>query len=73
VLTTPEVITQVLMAIPLLFLYEVSVWIAWYWEQEDRTKARRSLLIAVICLIALGVLMWFAYKRWSPIFHGWFH
>ena len=29
VLTTPEVITQILMAIPLQFLYEASVWIAW--------------------------------------------
>jgi sec-independent protein translocase protein TatC len=36
VLTTPEVITQVLMAIPLLVLYEISVWIAWYWERKQR-------------------------------------
>jgi sec-independent protein translocase protein TatC len=41
VLTTPEVVTQVLMAIPLLFLYEVSVWIAWYWERQE--KKRESL------------------------------
>jgi sec-independent protein translocase protein TatC len=38
ILTTPEVITQVLMAIPLLFLYEVSVWVAWYWEQQDKKR-----------------------------------
>jgi sec-independent protein translocase protein TatC len=38
-LTTPEVITQVLMAIPLQFLYEVSVWIAWYWERRARKRA----------------------------------
>src|SRR2546430_427757 len=31
VLTTPEVVTQVLMALPLLLLYEVSGWVAWYW------------------------------------------
>jgi sec-independent protein translocase protein TatC len=36
VLTTPEVITQVLMAVPLQLLYEISVWIAWYWERRDR-------------------------------------
>jgi sec-independent protein translocase protein TatC len=36
VLTTPEVITQILMAIPLLLLYEISVWIAWYWERQDK-------------------------------------
>ncbi len=39
VLTTPEVITQVLMALPLQLLYEISVWIAWYWERQDRRRA----------------------------------
>ncbi len=38
ILTTPEVITQILMALPLLFLYEISVWIAWYWEREAKTR-----------------------------------
>lgn len=38
VLTTPEVITQVLMALPLLFLYEISVWIAWYWERQEKRR-----------------------------------
>jgi sec-independent protein translocase protein TatC len=37
-LTTPEVVTQILMALPLQFLYEVSVWIAWYWERKARKK-----------------------------------
>jgi len=37
-LTTPEVITQVMMAIPLQMLYECSVWIAWYWERRDRKR-----------------------------------
>jgi sec-independent protein translocase protein TatC len=73
VLTTPEVVTQVLMAIPLLFLYEVSVWIAWYWEQEDRAKARRSLFFAVVCIIALGVLVWFGFKQWWPTILHRFH
>jgi sec-independent protein translocase protein TatC len=39
ILTTPEVITQVLMAIPLMILYEISVWIAWYWERRERKQA----------------------------------
>jgi sec-independent protein translocase protein TatC len=39
VLTTPEVITQVLMALPLLVLYEISVWITWYWEKRDAKRA----------------------------------
>ena len=42
VLTTPEVITQVLMAIPLYLLYEVTVWIAWYWERKERQRAEAA-------------------------------
>jgi sec-independent protein translocase protein TatC len=37
-LTTPEVITQILMAVPLYMLYEVTVWIAWYWDRQERKK-----------------------------------
>jgi sec-independent protein translocase protein TatC len=39
VLTTPEVLTQVLMAVPLQLLYEISIWIAWYWERQDKKRA----------------------------------
>lgn len=39
VLTTPEVFTQVLMAIPLQLLFELSLLIAWYWEREERKRA----------------------------------
>ena len=38
ILTTPEVITQVLMAIPLQILYEITIWIAWYWERKERAR-----------------------------------
>jgi sec-independent protein translocase protein TatC len=38
VLTTPEVFTQILMAIPLQVLFEISVWIAWYWERQERKR-----------------------------------
>jgi sec-independent protein translocase protein TatC len=41
-LTTPEVVTQVMMAAPLYLLYEISVWIAWYWEWRDRRRARQN-------------------------------
>jgi sec-independent protein translocase protein TatC len=37
-LTTPEVLTQVLMAVPLQVLYEISVWIAWYWERQAKRR-----------------------------------
>jgi sec-independent protein translocase protein TatC len=62
VLTTPEVVTQVLMAVPLYLLYEITVWIAWYWEQTDRAKVRR--VSALIALIATAVI-------WLFVVYGW--
>lgn len=37
-LTTPEVITQIAMAVPLYFLYEICIWIAWYWDWKARRQ-----------------------------------
>ncbi len=37
-LTTPEVITQIMMALPLQLLYEISVSIAWFWERRERKR-----------------------------------
>ncbi|MFO1489062.1 MAG: twin-arginine translocase subunit TatC [Verrucomicrobiota bacterium] len=37
-LTTPEVFTQVVMAVVLQILYEISVMIAWYWERQERKR-----------------------------------
>jgi sec-independent protein translocase protein TatC len=39
-LTTPEVITQISMAVPLCILYECAIWIAWYWDWKKRKAAR---------------------------------
>lgn len=55
VLTTPEVVTQVLMALPLQILFELSVWIAWYWDQEDRARARRRLLLVLLLIVFVAV------------------
>lgn len=41
-LTPPDVISQILMAVPLLALYEVTVWIAWYWHKRDQARAARE-------------------------------
>lgn len=41
-LTTPEVLTQILMAFPLQLLYEISVWVAWYWERKERKRQERE-------------------------------
>lgn len=72
VLTTPEVITQVLMAFPLWLLYEITVMVAWYWEQPDRAKAQRRLIAVLLGIIAVGILSWLAYKYGWPRLHaGW--
>jgi sec-independent protein translocase protein TatC len=38
ILTTPEVITQVLMAVPLQILYEITVWIVWWQERKEKKR-----------------------------------
>ena len=38
ILTTPEVITQVAMAVPLCILYEICIWLAWFWERKKRRE-----------------------------------
>lgn len=38
VLTTPEVITQLIMFLPLQGLFEISIWIAWYWERQEKKR-----------------------------------
>jgi sec-independent protein translocase protein TatC len=42
ILTPPEVLTQLIMFIPLQLLYEVTIWIARYWEHRDRRKAAEA-------------------------------
>jgi sec-independent protein translocase protein TatC len=41
ILTTPEVFTQICMAICLQALFEVAVWIAWYWEFQEKRRAAK--------------------------------
>ncbi len=38
VLTTPEVITQLIMFLPLQCLFEISIWVAWYWERQEKKR-----------------------------------
>lgn len=69
VLTTPEVLTQVMMAVPLYLLYEISVWIAWYWDQPPATKRRVKIIsfcVGIIGLIALA--SWLFYKYGQSFF-----
>jgi sec-independent protein translocase protein TatC len=66
VLTTPEVITQVLMALPLMGLYEITVWIAWYWEEPDRSKANRKLAVGLLVVALVAALLWVAWRYGWP-------
>ena len=43
VLTTPEVVTQLLMFVPLQLLYEITVWIAWYWDRQEKKRGVREI------------------------------
>ena len=72
-LTTPEVFTQVVMAIVLQFLFEISVWVAWYWDQEDRVKARKRLVLVLGVIALLGGLIWAGDHYGVPWLqqHGW--
>lgn len=73
VLTTPEVVTQVLMFIPLQLLYEISVWIAWYWDQPDRAQARRKILLALLLLLLAVALIWTGWKYGWPLLRQQWH
>lgn len=70
-LTTPEVLTQVMMAVPLYGLYELSVWIAWYWEEPDRAKARRRFFTVLIALG--GGVGWLIWKFGLPLLKHFYH
>jgi len=41
-LTTPEVFTQIAMAVPLYILYEACIWIARYWDWKKRRAEARA-------------------------------
>jgi sec-independent protein translocase protein TatC len=72
VLTTPEPITQLVMFVPLQFLYELSVWIAWYWDQPDRGRARRQLAVALfILLLVIGLIVAGYHYLWPEILRDW--
>lgn len=43
-LTTPEVLTQVAMAVALQILFEAAVWIAWYWERQEKKRQQTGVI-----------------------------
>jgi sec-independent protein translocase protein TatC len=46
-LTTPEPFTQIIMAAALQLLFEVAVWIAWYWERQEKKHQAGNEVIDV--------------------------
>ena len=76
ILTTPEVITQVLMFIPLQGLYELSVWIAGYWEKDERAKARSRINLLIVLLVVAAFFAWACWhfkigpQKWYNFFFG---
>lgn len=42
ILTPPDVFTQILMAIPLLILYEMSVWIAYFFGKKEQAETQEE-------------------------------
>lgn len=70
-LTTPEVLTQVAMFVPLQILYELTIWIAWYWEQPDRKLARRRLAMVIAGFVLLIALCYYAYLHGWPVVKEW--
>jgi sec-independent protein translocase protein TatC len=73
VLTTPEPVTQLLMFVPLQSLYEITVWIAWYWDQPDRARARRKLLLGLVILLLIAALAWIGWKHGWPLLRQHWH
>ena len=67
VLTTPEPITQLVMFVPLQFLYEFTVWVAWYWDQPDRTRARWKLLLALLVVLLIAGAVWAGWQYGWPL------
>ncbi len=54
------------MFVPLQFLYELTIWIAWYWEQPNRAHARRRLALAVAGFVLFFVLCYLAWRYGWP-------
>jgi hypothetical protein len=52
--------------VPLQVLYELTVWIAWYWDQPDRAKARRKLLLALLVVLVIAAASWEGWKYGWP-------
>jgi sec-independent protein translocase protein TatC len=71
VLTSPEVFTQIMMAVPLYLLYEFTAWIAWYWDQPDRAKARKRVWLVMAGIVLSGMLIWLGWHYGWPWLRQW--
>jgi len=65
----PSGLKSFLMAIPLWVLYEITVAVAWYWDQKDRVKARWRLLQVFSGIVLVALLIWAGVKYGWPWLH----
>jgi hypothetical protein len=61
------------MFVPLQSLYELTVWIAWYWDQADRARARRKLLLALLVVLLIAGAAWAGWKYGWPVLRQHWH
>jgi sec-independent protein translocase protein TatC len=48
VLSPPDVISMILMAVPLYVLFEVCIWVAWYWARQDQKREAAEAAAEVV-------------------------
>jgi hypothetical protein len=53
----------------LQFLFEISVLVAWYWDQPDRGKARWRLFLVFLLLVLVGALGYAGFNYGWPWVH----
>jgi hypothetical protein len=59
--------------VPLQGLYEISVWIAWYWAQPDKAKARRAVLFVLLLIVLVALLIWAGWIYGWPVVRQYWH
>lgn len=48
ILTPPDVLTMILMGVPIYALFELCIWIAWYWDRRDRKREAAEAVGGVV-------------------------
>ena len=68
-LTPPDIVTQVLLATPLLFLFELGIFLTWWMQGKDRPPVdwprwrRRAIKVGLVALV-----IWLAKGQFSQVY-----